>query len=99
MLAISPVPSFLALSLHTTLRVKYRRQESVRRNWIPIGVRFDPPKTLETLVEAGLATSPVSSNKAAYAAALARYKRLVRIGHTAEMISRWCKAFASRIWT
>ena len=98
MLAISPVPSFLALSLSTTLRVKYTRQESTSRNWI-IGVRLDPLKTLETLAEAGLATSPVSSNKAGYAAALARYKRLVRIDHTAEMIARWCKAYALRIWT
>ncbi|CAF9932888.1 MAG: hypothetical protein ALECFALPRED_005403 [Alectoria fallacina] len=70
-------------------------EESASRNWI-IGLRFDPPKTLETLVQAGLATSPVSSNKAAYATALARYMRLVSIGHTAEMISRWCKAYASK---
>ncbi|CAF9942371.1 hypothetical protein IMSHALPRED_003642 [Imshaugia aleurites] len=58
--------------------------------------RPDPLKALKDLLEGCLATSPVSSDNAAYAAILERNRRLVRIANKNDTIYNACKASCVR---
>ena len=53
--------------------------------------RYDPIEALERLLSGCLATSPISSNIAAYAAILTSNRRLVRIAQKADVISESSK--------
>ena len=60
--------------------VEIEQAEERQQKLVPYG-RCDPLKTLERLLSDCLATSPIPSNVAAYAATLASNRRLVCIAH------------------
>ncbi len=72
--------------------VEIEEAEERQQKLDPYG-RCDPLKALERLLSDCLATSPISSNVAAYAATLASNRRLVCIAQKAEMIPELCKGY------
>ena len=72
--------------------VEIEEAEERQQKLDPYG-RCDPLKTLERLLSDCLATSPISTNVAAYAATLASNGRLVCIAQKAEIIPELCKGY------